>query len=365
MEKRHADFEDYYKLVKREFSSNKKGEYELLLGADSDEEAYIEAFIMVNRELVPVLSFLENWVHSCDYGTMLIYGEPGSGKTTLCKKAIVEFYNGNFLKGLATNVLDVSLNIGKNPRIIRDGFFNITNMLSLRIGTDSRFTFDDCHGALLFIDDFDEFIDVARMAGIPDIVAFMQLIDEYAENYGIHIVVLSRTLAIEGHLNDTRFEKKAYMLMPITKQQQYAWLERHSEYNDYYATFKILRNNIMLNDVLGNPFLFRLFIHSRFDGTASNIIELYDKLFRHLMAKRNIRGDSQVLTLHKLCNLAYEIYCYDTDTAELGGIESDERWLRGLFIFRSSILQTTIWLETSLDYLQKENWMILYVSSYQ
>ena len=76
---------------------------------------------------------------------VIVNGAPGSGKTTLCKKAIVEFYNGNFLKGLATNVLDVSLNIGKNPRIIRDGFFNITNMLSLRIGTDSRFTFDDCH----------------------------------------------------------------------------------------------------------------------------------------------------------------------------------------------------------------------------
>lgn len=105
MEKRKVNFENYYKNVKHAFSSKNRGDYERFLGDYSEEEAYIDAYIMVNHEPVSVLTFLEEWFHTDDYGTMLIYGEPCSGKTTLCKKAVVEFCNGNYLKGLANSVL--------------------------------------------------------------------------------------------------------------------------------------------------------------------------------------------------------------------------------------------------------------------
>ena len=138
---------------------------------------------------------------------MLIYGEPGHGKSILCDKAAVEYIRGNFLKDKAKNVIAISLNIGENHRIINDKGVNIEAALSWG-GEKETFTFDDCRGALLFMDGFDEFIDEAKKADITNIVSFMKKIDDIAFKYDIHIVVLSRTIAIDDYLNERTINRK-------------------------------------------------------------------------------------------------------------------------------------------------------------
>ena len=72
-----------------------------------------------------------------------------------------------------------------------------------------------------------------------------------------------------------------------------------------------------MGEILGIPFLFRMIVHSRFDQVGNNVVDLYEKLTDHLMDKRDIRDDDLDYVLAGLCNLAYNIYCNDTDTVAI------------------------------------------------
>ena len=321
-----ADFSSYYDNIKRKFTREKRGADAEIVGAYSDEEAYIDAYIKVHKDVIPVLSYLEKWFCKDTFGTLLIHGEPGHGKTSLCNKAVFEYGEGRFLNNKATNVLMVSLNIGDNPKIICDGMVVLKNALTW-VGMDKPFTFEDCRGALLFMDGYDELIDEAKKANIKDIVSFMKLITEIADTYDIHIVVLSRTIAVESYLKESGVAGKSYKLLPITNEQQNNWFYQHSEYDDYKETFYRLRENEDMQELFEIPFLFRLIVHSRFDEISTNVVELYEKLFKHIMSKRNIYEPDLDMANFGLKNLAYDIYCDDTDTAAVDKKDSTKQWI--------------------------------------
>lgn len=332
-QKDSSSFLSYYDFVKKRFTRKKQGEYVKLVGDYSDEEAYIDPYINLynwaHSEKRLVLSYLEKWFDPYSYGVMLIYGEPGHGKSTLCDKAVVEFCKGKFLKE-AKNVLAVSLNTGDNRRIIKDGMVVIENALAWGNNRQHTFTFEECRGSLLFLDGFDEFIDEAKKANISDIVSFMNLVSGIANEYDLHIVVLSRTTAVKKHLKRLHF--RSFQLSPITEEQQKTWIDKHKDYYDYKKTFKTLRKNENMSELLGIPFLFRMIVHSRFNQISSNVVELYDKLIDHLMEKRNIRGDRFDKVVFELRNLAYNIYCYDTDTTTISEYEIDTQWVVAFYI---------------------------------
>lgn len=331
-----VDFKPYYDFVKKRFLRKKEGEYKTLIGAYSDEEAYIDAYIMVDHNKVSILSYLEDWFCKNDYGSLLLYGEPGHGKSMLCHKAMVEYDNGHFLQNKAKEVLTISLNTGDNRRIIMDGMVNLENSLAWGNNRQHTFSFEDCRGTLLFMDGFDEFIDEARNTkNIKDIISFMKVIDGIADEYNIHIVVLSRTIAVQNELQKSEIKNKSFMILPITHKQQDEWLNQHNEYADYKQTFKILRNIEEMRGLLGIPFLFRLIVHSRFDRISTNVVELYDKLVAHLMNKRNIRGDDFDSVIIELMSLAYDIYCNNTDTASVPKDKWSNHWVFAFYIKQS------------------------------
>ena len=330
------NFSYFYNDVKRKFTRKKPKEYAELVGDYSDENACIDAYIADGDERASVLSYLEKWFCGDTFGTLLIHGEPGHGKTLLCNKAVFEYCKGNFLMNKATNVLMVSLNTGDNSRIIIDGRVVLKNALTWA-GEDKTFTFQDCRGALLFMDGYDEFIDEAKKADIKNIVSFMKLIDEIADKNGIHIVVLSRTIAVGGYLEELGVVGKSYRLLSLTDEQQDNWLNQHSEYDDYMETFYILRENANMRELLEIPFLFRLIVQSRFNEVSTNVVELYGKLFKHLMNKRNIFDLELKSVIDSLEKLAYSIYCDDTDTALISKKERDKRWLIAFYLKQSKI----------------------------
>ena len=328
------NFKPYYMFVEKRFSTRKEGGESRLVGEYSNEEAYIDAYIKSHDcSNDQVLSYLDKWFCKKKYGTLLIYGEPGHGKSTLCDLAMVKYYRGTFLKDKAKNVLTVSLNTGENPGIINNGKVDIRKALSWGDEDYEKFTFSDCNGALLFMDGFDEFIDDAKKADITNIVSFMKKVDKIALKHDIHIVVLSRTIAIHDYLNETEIVEKCSMLLPITIEQQDDWLRNHNEYADYVETFKSIRADENMRELLGIPFLFRMIVHSRFDEISTNVVELYDRLTNHLLEKRNIVGKEEKSKVHdELCNLAYNIYCNDTDTVTFSDNKWNKRWIFAFYI---------------------------------
>lgn len=324
-----VDFGSYYQEVERRFTSKKRGEYKNLVGEEPDESSYIDAYIIEGREQVSVMSFLDNWFGNTKPGVILIHGEPGHGKTTLCYKASFEFHKKRLLKDKAKNVVAISLNTGKNPEIVKEGKVRLSNALVWGPDSEYTFSFEDCRGALLFLDGFDEFIDKAKEADINNIFSFMEKVDDIADNYGIHIVVLSRTIAVTRDLKNLEGSYKYYKLLPVSDKQQDRWLDRHKEYDDYREAFIKLRNNKDMKKLLEVPFLFRLIVNSRFETVSSNIVELYDNLFIHLMHKRNIYNETLELVNTGLMNLAFEVYCTDTNMAKM---EWDPQWLFAFYV---------------------------------
>ena len=324
------DFSEYYRLVEKRFTSKKRGNHKKLVGEYPDEEAYIEVYLSANEKSVPALSYLEKWFCEEESETMLIYGEPGHGKSMLCNKAVFEYCRGKFLPE-AKKVLSVSLNTGINDNIIKDYKVDIDAILSWN---NHPFTFEECQDALLFMDGFDELIDAAQKTENINIFSFMRKIEAKADAYNIHIVVLSRTIAISEALEESsRIRKKCYGLMPITDKQQDEWVNDHSEYNDYKETLGVLRNNTDMSKLLGIPFLFRMIVHTRYDRVSNNTVELYDSLINHLMEKRGYdRNDSKQSIIAELCDLAYEIYCNDTDTVIIDGDKRNSSWMIVFYI---------------------------------
>ena len=286
-----VDFSDYYDFVEEEFTEEKDDSSVELLGNESDDSAYIEQFISVGYGRKSVLPFLSDWFDKKKYGTLLICGEPGHGKSLLCKKAVVEFKRGKFLNGKAQNVLAVSLNTGENPGIISGKEVVFETMLKWGPIKEHRFKYENCRESLLFMDGFDEFIDEAKKANVKDIVSFFDKVDGIAKRYKIHIVVLSRLIAVQKDLNDPEIRYKSFSLSSITKEQQTEWVKDRTNYSDYNKTLIKLQDDKDMSVLLGIPLLFRMIVHTQYNKASSNIVELYDGLFEHLMRNRRIRGN--------------------------------------------------------------------------
>ena len=327
-----VDFGPYYEQVKERFTRKGRSEYKALIGDESNEDAYIDAFINDKSGSIPVLFYLEDWFSDTEDRAILIYGEPGHGKSLLCDKAVFEFNKGNFLKGKAKNVLAVSLNTGENPSIIINNEVKLANALVWGAENENRFSFEDCRGSLLFLDGFDEFVDAAKQTNINNICTFMKRVKKIAYENDMHIVVLSREIAVSKSLKDLSGICSHYKLLPISKRQQDKWLNRHKEYEEYKETFYKLRNNKNMASLFGVPLLFRLIIHSRFDIVSSNVVDLYDNLFIHLMRKRGIWGDARLEIENALMDLAFDIYCTDTDMAFLEEKDWDSCWIFAFYV---------------------------------
>lgn len=313
-----VEFSSFYKGVKKRFTTEKTDVFKNLVGSVSDAESYIEENIKVEKEDVPVLSFLDNWFSKTENGAILIYGEPGHGKSLLCDKAVVDFCQGEFLEGKASNVLAVSLNTGHNRTIINNKEVELENALVWKANKKQKFSFEDCQGALLFLDGFDEFIDEAKRAdtNIKNIYDFMENVKDIAVNNDIHIVVLSRTVAVYDYLKVLSEVCYSFELSPISKEQQDKWLDEHNEYGDYKEDLRTLQNNEDMRKLLGVPLLFRLIVHNRFKNVSSNVVELYDNLFATLLRNRHITEHIKIqLISEKLMELAYRVYCTNTHTA--------------------------------------------------
>ena len=329
-----VDFSSYYQNVIKSFIEKKEDGYSELVGDESDEKSYIDAFITTGSKQVSVLPYLDEWFSQKKHGTMLICGEPGHGKSLLCKKAVVDFYRGMFLNKKAKQVIAVSLNTGENRSIIKERNVILENALVWGAENEKKFTFEDCNESLLFMDGYDEFIDDAKQSdtGMDNICFFMKRLNAISKCYGIHIVVLSRTTAVSNNLENLSNICEHHELLPLSESQQDEWLNRHYQYENYKTHFCILRNNKNMHEIIGIPLLFRLIVHNQFNIYSPNIVELYNNLFIHLMSKRNIFGIERQQVSDGLMRLAFEVYCTDANMAVPEFIKWDSRWIFAFYV---------------------------------
>lgn len=323
----------YYKnavqKIYREKDSDLVGEDALL-----HDDIYMDAYSTSTDDEFTnkrILSIIQDWSHKDTSGVMLIHGEPGHGKTTLCRKAVCEHVLKQFCPD-KTNVFWFRLNPAFAEEIIKDGKFVLKNAFCWGdpdIGLNEIPLEDnkkEYQNSVVFLDGYDEL--QAQLHGAKkNLKDFITTAKKIAQAYDMHIVITTRTrsLSDEGELNIPSFQ-----FAPISKDEQDAWIEKNAR--DYKEDFEELRSSSEeMGEMLGIPILFRMVVKAKLKSTiAKNVVDLYDTLFEATMERRAADDAEMSYWRGKYEQFAYEIYCNDEQFAD---VEDEQRADEFLYMF--------------------------------
>ena len=295
----------------------------------SQESVYIDAYIKhgENEPEEKILDRIDQWSQKGKSGVMLIHGEPGHGKTTLCRKAVYEFYRNRFGEK-KTNVFWFRLNPAYSDIIDKDGelflekAFCWGDIKSQRKKISLKENEDAYRGSIIFLDGYDE-LKVQAKSRLRD---FIDTVEDYAKEYQIHFVITARTRSVEDELYE--LEIPILQFAPMTEKQQDAWIHTRTKLQSYEPAFEKLRNSSKeMKDMLGIPILFRMVVEAKLEDTASGVVELYDKLFRVTMERRKMKSGNREDWHKEYEQLAYEIYCNDETFADVRKMDMPEEFL--------------------------------------
>lgn len=299
----------------------------------SQESVYIDAYIKhgENEPEEKILDRIDQWSQEdISGGVMLIHGEPGHGKTTLCRKAVYEFYRNRFGEK-KTNVFWFRLNpaysdiIDINGDLVLDNAFCWGDIKSQRKMIPLGENEDAYRGSIIFLDGYDELKVQAQSINVR-LSDFINEVKKYAREYQIHFVVTARTRSVEDELYE--LEIPILQFAPMTEKQQDAWIHARTKLQSYEPAFEKLRNSSKeMKDMLGIPILFRMVVEAKLEDTASGVVELYDKLFRVTMERRKMRSESREDWHKEYEQLAYDIYCNDNTFADVRNKNISEEFL--------------------------------------
>lgn len=295
----------------------------------SQESVYIDAYVKhgENEPEEKILDTIEEWSEEESSGVMLIHGEPGHGKTTLCRKAVYEHYLERFCKD-KTNVFWFRLNpaysdiIDKDGELVLEKAFCWGDIKSQRKKISLKENEDAYRGSIIFLDGYDE-LKVQAKSRLRD---FIDTVEDYAEDYQIHFVVTARTRSVEDELYE--LEIPILQFAQMTKKQQMNWIHKRSELHEYEKKFvKLRESSEEMEEMLGIPILFRMVVEAKLEDTATGVVELYDKLFRVTMERRKMRSESREDWHKEYEQLAYDIYCNDDTFADVREKNMPEEFL--------------------------------------
>lgn len=291
----------------------------------SQESVYIDAYSVESGE--KILDSIEEWSEEESSGVMLIHGEPGHGKTTLCRKAVYEHYLERFCKD-KTNVFWFRLNpaysdIIKDGELVLENAFCWGNIKTQRKMISLDENEDAYRGSIIFLDGYDE-LKVQAKSRLRD---FIDTVEEYSEEYQIYFVITARTRSVKYELYGLGIPTLQFA--PMTEDQQIDWIHKRNELHEYEEEFvKLRESSEEMEEMLGIPILFRMAVQAQLKSTtAKNVVDLYDTLFEATMKRRKMESGSREDWHKEYEQLAYEIYCNDETFANMRGKELPEDFL--------------------------------------
>ena len=319
-----------------------------LFGYEPLNDVYITPYIYINEERgkISVFEYLEQvCTKKTGAKTIVLYGEPGQGKTSLCWKAAYEFKVNGWLKQQFDNVLRFSLNASS---------FNIEDDIPLynyhELETYLKFNgcsipLENCKKSLIFLDGFDELYDnvISKPLQNFSLEYFLRkiLFPALPKCTGSYFIITSRRMCIEHELKNNRIAGiDAYGICRMDTVDQDLWIKSYGEilkkreihsnetiktrnYWDYIEKLKTFRQDERIKDLLEIPILFRMVINCRFlptrnDGNYSRA-SIYDMLFHETMIRH---GGDEYSTKISMEQLAFAIYFDNEDSANIDDIDT-------------------------------------------
>ena len=294
-----------------------KEEDHRICGKESLKDAYIPTYIK-GRPRQSVKSLIEEFVQKNDR-IIVIYGEPGHGKTSICIRAVYAYYKEHWLENNVKNVFWFSLNpTGTNAIDYEHRMFSLEKLFTWGKSRNERInTIDvkELDEALVFLDGFDELIENIRnsTSGYFDsLEGFIHdFITEFAERSNTHVIITSRKMCIQNELSEGIKNENYISEVPcfeldlMNSDDQDNWLNnylvrvKNNEHTDleeverFIENFRKSRKNKTILKLTGVPILFRMVVFNKLDENYASTVELYDELFKRAIRNHNQYNRSQ------------------------------------------------------------------------
>ena len=342
----HGNIMGYYDYVVNLYEKPNTGN--TLLGEESLAELYMQpSYYKSESEIGDVEQLFDKFVSNRECGVLWIVGEPGHGKTSMCIKAVADYRN--MKRYLQTKgVFWFRLNPQGIPEMVKPKMLALEKVFSWgRIAGNRTNMIEpgEIEGSLVFLDGFDELKSSLEEHGIPS-NQFHEQVNQLAQEYQMHIVVTSRTRALEQDEFHTESQLRrgdveiicnlsdggvlinnVMLLSPLTEEKQAAWINElislredkgidTSDLRNYKHTFQALQKNKDIAGLLKVPILLRMIVQNCFEPSSDNRVELYRELFDKTLLRQGL-GDQRE-RLHSIYReIAFRIFAYDNDCAEL------------------------------------------------
>ena len=362
----------FYEEVYKQFSEKAESE---IYGDISFPDFYIEPTIDAKDELGNYLSvheYLEKFVSDDTRHISVICGEPGHGKTSLCQKAMCDFYNNGWLSGKVKNVFCFSLNPA-NTKALDNGNLYLYHLLSWgddRQNPEQNVDKKGCNDSLIFFDAFDELLEWCPDLDLESFIR--DNIIPFQKNTGSHIVITSRKMAVEPGIDRYDFGRRIHVsihqLQLITRENQLHWIRSYivhcrkylfdsmNEYSskqitqeeinqmeEYLKQYEEMTSDDSFQQILGIPIIFRMIVMARYLPQRDQFIpQIYDKLFhrtwlRHKhrkIDKYHSRAEQEKEIRRKLSHHALCIYADNNETAVISE-KIESAWLYSFYTSHS------------------------------
>lgn len=340
----------FYEYVYKEFSEAPETD---LYGNISLLDCYIEPTLEHDGDIISVREYIESFVNS-DTTISVICGEPGHGKTSLCHKAMCDYYKNGWLANTVSNVFCFSLNPSTTDAL-KNNSFNLYPLLSWgddRSSSQHQLKDNNYKNALILLDGFDELLESYQLYNIRDFIK--KYIVPFQRRTNSHIILTSRNLAIEPFIStQTPSYGKTfpiYMLQPITRDQQIKWIktyithchatspEKAMQLEKYLDNFSKISDSNSINDILGIPIILRMIVEAQYiPDKAQSLTQIFDNLFEQtwirLERKNSCYAEIDTAKI-LLANHAIRVFTDNNDTAETD-LPIESPWLFSFYTTRT------------------------------
>ena len=337
---------EYYDYVLEQYKKRNEGNE--LLGEESLEELYMQpSYYKPENDFGNVEQLFDEFIAKRESGVLWLVGEPGHGKTSMCIKAVADYALKKRYRQVS-GVFWFRLNPHDIPEMIGNQKLSLEKVFSWGLTDDNRdktFEFDEMKGGLVFLDGFDELKSSLEKNDILD-NRFHTQVNQLAERYKLHIVVTSRTRALEQvrscteeklkkgnaeikcEFRDGSSRKNAVKtLASLTNKEQLKWIndliklrkrtgKDTSDLERYRKTFHSLQKNGDIKGLLEIPILLRMIVQNCYEPSSANRVDLYRNLFDKTLLRQGIEVQrDQLQSVYR--QIAFRIFVYDDDSAEL------------------------------------------------
>ena len=269
--------------------------------------------------------YIKNWCEKSTSNILFLLGEPGHGKSSLCKRITVDFRQRRFFIKNIKRVFYFSLNPFAWKAKQNSDITDIFTLPGENIEINQNFL-KYLRKSLIFLDGYDElYLNQCNFFPIENIYDFLELLLEQIKVWKSNVIITSRKTCIPiSDLFNAKY--KICCLSTLAEEDQIDWINNVYNGNDTLPKEKRYDTEKMYNshssnsrqakvlELMGIPFLLQLIVSQQFYGEAQNIASLYDNLLKETLntRKKLIRdknGSSNLEVFKKNLEVfAFDIY---------------------------------------------------------